>query len=484
MERMMGKFWVVAVLVLTSCGSCDDDTGSEGSNNPTNSGTVGSNNFTAGSNNGADAGNTTGTGGGEDAGTDVGRDVGGDADTRDHYCQGDGPPVLNPGTTDELCTGEIAAVNFRFAMCSCEGFVTSGALTTSSIHSSGGTSGQSASVATNGKFDSTGAVNIGGSLWASGDGGLTMSNTVSVSGDLRSGGNLASGQLVVGRNLDLEGNLVVQGDVTVGNELHQPPAGTQTVSGALTAMEVRGPVDIPQACDCSPEQFLPINDIVASMAAMNDNVEVGFDSESLRNVTTPVELDVPCGRLYLSGVDGSGDVTMNINGRVALFIGGDVSVNGEFTINVPLGSQLDLFIGGNFNAANNVVIGDPARPAATRLYVGGAGTVAISANVSLNANLYAPKAELVLAASTVIRGSVFARRIATSGDLGVVYDEAVLNAGDDCEPPTGGGPKTCDSCRDCANQACSGGTCSDSCTSSDQCCSGLICRQGRCGVIL
>ncbi|MEZ4459073.1 MAG: hypothetical protein R3E66_04970 [bacterium] len=473
----MRRFWIAVVLVLAGCGSCDDEAGSDAANNASNNGTTGSNNSNNAPNNGADTGAD-----GMDAGQDADA-ADPDADSRQDYCLGDGPPILNPGTPDELCTGDVAAVSFRFAMCSCEGFVTSGTLTTSSINSTGGTSGQSASVGTNGKFDSTGVVDIGGSLWASGDGGVTMSNAVTVSGDLRSGGGVASGQLDVGRNLDLEGNLVVQGDATVGSELRQPTAAMQTVSGTLTATQVRGPVDIAQACDCSTEQLLPIRQIVTSVASANDNAEVGFDSEALRNLSAPVTLDVPCGRLYLSGIDGGGDVTLNVNGRVALFVGGDVSVSGQLTIHVPAGSQLDLFLGGNFNAANDVVIGDPDRPAATRIYVGGTGTVAISANVSLNANLYAPEAELVLAASTVIRGSVFARRIATSGDLGIVYDEAILEAGEDCETP-GGGPKTCDSCRDCANQACSGGTCSDTCTSSDQCCSGLICMQGRCGVIL
>jgi len=473
-EKIMRKLWIMVVVVLAGCSSCDDET-SEGSNNT-------SNNSTTGSNNAQDSGNTTGT---VDAGTvgDTGLDP--DADTRANYCQGDGPPVLNPGTAQELCTGEIAAVNFRFALCSCEGLVTAGTLTTSSIDSNGGTSGQSASVGTNGKFDAAAPVDIGGSLWASGDGGMTTGNTVNVTGDLRSGGSVSSGALSVGRDLDLEGNLVVPGDVTVGNELHQPAAGTQTVVGTLSATQVRGPIDIPEPCDCSPELILPIGEIVTSMATANDNAETGFDSEALRNITSPVTLDVPCGRLYLSGIDGANEVTLNINGRVALFVGGDLSISGKLTINVPAGSQLDLFVAGNFTAASDVVIGDPDRPAATRIYIGGTGTVAISSSVDLNANLYAPQAELVLAAATVIRGAVFARRIAVAGDLGIVYDEAILDAGEDCEVPgVPGDPKVCDSCRDCANQACTDGTCADSCTSNDQCCTGLICRQGECTVIL
>lgn len=138
-------------LASLSCGGCDDSSsttndGSAGeacSRDDDCSGTCddgvcvdgGTNNGPGGTNNSGGTNNRPGANNGP----------GGDAwdpdQTREEYCMGSGPPVVvgdQGGTTTGVCTGDIAQTTFRFALCVCEDYSSSGALTTDSFDSSQG----------------------------------------------------------------------------------------------------------------------------------------------------------------------------------------------------------------------------------------------------------------------------------------------------------------------------------------------------------
>ncbi|HEU4533350.1 MAG TPA: hypothetical protein VFS00_04500, partial [Polyangiaceae bacterium] len=132
------------------------------------------------------------------------------AGTREEYCSGSGAPiVVGDGPRPSVCAGDLASVTFRFALCSCEGYVGSQALVTDAFD---GRTGQplagsvAGSVGVNGKLDASGPLRVAGSLWVSGAEGLVINGEATVGAELYAGGRVAgSGSLRVGSNAYVAG---------------------------------------------------------------------------------------------------------------------------------------------------------------------------------------------------------------------------------------------------------------------------------------
>jgi hypothetical protein len=449
------------------------------------------------------------------AGTGVGGAAGAAGETQAQFCAGKGPPIVVGDNGKAVCTGAIAATTFRFGLCTCEGYVSSGKLTTDAFNSANGPykpGQEDGAVGTNAGLNASNVFTIGGSLWVSGSSGIATAANVSVGGELHCGGDYVGSDLGVGDDAFVDGKLIGK-DVTIGGTLQQPAGADLLVSGKneIKATKV-GAVDVEPPCDCRPEQLVDIAGFVNAKKNDNDNASIPLSPGELSNFADDKTIELPCGRYYLDQMTGAGRVTFHAKGRVALFIGGDISLSKGFAITVDDGAELDLFVGGNVNSASQINLGDAAHPAAVRIYVGGSGTINLSGGGVFTGNLYAPKAELVLAADTEFYGAVFARRVATAGDVTLHYDTAILNAGKDCPaPPTTGGAGAggtggtagaagqsgaggtgaagkagappveggCTSCRDCQNQACNAGVCG-SCQTNADCCSPLECTNGVC----
>lgn len=191
---------------------------------------------------------------------------------------------------------------------------------------------------------------------------------------------------------------------------------------------------------------------------------------------------MPCGRYYVNQIGGLGGVTLRIQGRTALFVGGDVWATGLFKVELDPGAELDLFIQDDFVLTGAARFGDRTRPAAMRIYVGGTGDVAVAGYGDFVGNVYAPTANITVAGLGVVHGSLFGKNINAPSALMVHYDESILEVGDDCpeDPPDG---DTCKQCGDCGNgSACVAGTCGE-CAQDSDCCAPLVCNRGTCGQI-
>jgi hypothetical protein len=231
------------------------------------------------------------------------------------------------------------------------------------------------------------------------------------------------------------------------------------------------------ACDCDPALLLNVAAYVESYRASNDDVSLGVDPRALENVNSDVTLNVPCGRVFFTRIGGSASIHLVLPpGRTAIFVGGDLSPNGPFTVDVGPTSELDLFVEGNVTAGGSFTLGDAAAPSRARIYVGGTGTVNLQNATTLAGNVYAPRSEVVLGTgSTTVFGSLFANRVNAHGSLAIHFDVGVLQAGASCPPAT----TACTSCHDCGNQACVGNVCG-ACTDSSECCAPLSCVAGAC----
>ncbi len=398
-----------------------------------------------------------------------GGDGGGDARPATSFCAGSGPSVPLPVFGD--CTGDLAKKTFRFAVCACTNINFGGKLVTDARSSTTGTASvTAASVGVDGTYNGTSsATSIGGSLWTNGD---TAMSGHAIAGDLQCGGNLVvDGTSRVRADAYVQGG--VQGALAVDGVLHiaagQPHAGVTAAGG--TSVQ---PVNIPPPCDCSSP--LDVKAIVAGFKQTNDDAAIGLDPDSLASVNTDRTLTLPCGRYFLSSIGGGAPLTVRVTGRAAIAIEASLIHNlTAVTFAVDPGAELDLFVGGDVLFSGPVQIGDKARAAATRLYVGGA--FGYDGQLQLAANLYLPNGAFTTTTSgTEVWGSVFAKDIGVTGDLLVHYDPSILDV-NGCAPPA----SKCGSCHDCANPspACKNGSCG-ACDVDGDCCPPLHCRAGAC----
>jgi hypothetical protein len=418
----------------------------------------------------------------EDGGIRQGTDAA--SPSRADYCSGSGAPILvgdSDGGVISTCAGGLARAVFRYALCTCDGYVSNDALVTDSFDSAAGaydpaSAHAGGSVGTNGPFNASGPVHVGGTLWGADVTGLTMGGVSEARRELHANGQVNSAMtLSVGADAFVNGDVVAESDVTIGGTLHLPAGKTIRVAGASAiAKTASGPVVVPEACDCAAAEQVDVAAFVDGHRVANDDAVAGIDPRALENVSAALTLAVPCGRIFFTRVSGSGAIRLEVSGRTAIFVGGDLAPGGAFAIDVAPGGEVDLFVEGNVVAGGPFTLGSPSSPASARLYVGGTGTLNLSAGGTLSGNVYAPRAEAVLGGPTTVFGSIFVRRVATAGPLTIHYDEGVLGRGTECPSATG-----CGSCHDCGNQACVGGVCG-ACASSADCCAPLSCMAGRC----
>ena len=376
-------------------------------------------------------------------------------------CAGGGPPIsIGSGPTG--CLGTLAQTTFRWSLCSCTDLDVSAQLTTDAFDSTTGPyqPGElGGGVAVDRDVTNwSDAVTVGGTLWVAG------------SGDYSSSGPASE----VKSDMHLAGSWKASTPFTVG--------GPAYVVGTLSGVTVKGKTEpvtaVAPACDCSADQLVPVAAIVqAHRSPNNDDALIGLDEKVFENPGAPLRLDLPCGNFYFTSIQPSLALTIQVHGRTAIYVEGDVAASSPLAFTLEPDAELDLFIGGTLQASDTLVFGSPNYPALSRAYVGGTAKIALSADVRLAGELYAANSEqLVWSAKNAIYGSIFAGSFRASDVTDIHYDRGVLRAGDGCG---GGGGTPCGSCEDCHNQACKDGVCGQ-CTSDADCCSPLICSDGSC----
>lgn len=352
----------------------------------------------------------------------------------DTYCQGTGPPVL----VDDACTGDLAEAVFRHAVCACGQLGLGAPIITDGFDSRLGPwtpGGAGGDLGVNLGLDYNGTMTVGGDVTIAGTAGLQAGTRLDVAGDLAVGGDLgrSSSILTVGGAARVAGDLAVA-SLDVSGAL-TTTAGA-TVTGTVTAgTRVTGAVSVPPPCRCDAAELLDVAAIVGDHAVANHDAAVGITPDHLADAQGDVSLELPCGRFYLSRIQatGGGTVTIRATGRTALFIAGDVTLDGNLTVEVAAGAELDLFITGFLNLPGTATLGDPARPRALRVYLGSAGSIALSGGSTLAGNLYAPEADLATSAAVEVYGAVLINRWVLSAPVSVHYDRAIAVAGDACE---------------------------------------------------
>ena len=301
----------------------------------------------------------------------------------------------------------------------------------------------------------------------------------------------------------------VSGTLTTGTTACNALAGEDVTAGACVAAAF--PSNLAPPCDCDPNknELIPVRAIVDHFRTNNDNALIGLSSQAL-NGGSSARLDLPCGIYYFDQINISQATTIVVHGRTAIAIGGSVVVSQPIIFDLDPDATLDIFVAGVVKTSQELTLGNPSYPRLSRMYVGspgcsGSGSCQVNAdccsgvcqqngvclgggggNISeafsmsgssfLNGLMYAGFGTFRVTNPLLMNGAVFANYY-DSVQATIHFDKGAVDNGQECPPPPPNAQ--CDSCRDCDNQACINGQCTQ-CQVDTDCCSPLRCVSGSC----
>ncbi|HYJ11693.1 MAG TPA: hypothetical protein VEX18_21870, partial [Polyangiaceae bacterium] len=362
--------------------------------------------------------------------------------------------------------------------CSCGDVDTFGGIRTEAFDSITETADPgAAAVGINGAYQSPSPMSSAGSVTVATSTALLI-HLLDVQGELKLAGALeVTGPLTVAGDAWFAESVKALSLVAIGGDVYQVPGKTleATVPLGTEGKLIAEEFSVAPPCRCDEDEISNWTSVIESASEQNDNASIGLDAAALLQPPSAIDLTLPCGRFYLSGIASAEDVRLLVVGRVALFVAGDVASTGSLQIELAPGAELDWFIDGQLDLST-LKLGEAERPAAVRVYVAGDGELSVPQD-DVFANLYAPRADVVLGGESDFFGSVFGHTVGSLGAIVVHYDAAVQRVADGCaleEPPS------CSGCGECsAGRACVGGSCAD-CGDDADCCWPLVCNGGRC----
>lgn len=338
------------------------------------------------------------------------------------------------------CSGRVAAETFTSALCSCEDTRIAGYLRTRSARP--GDAGEperlGGSVGVNGDYVTAGYADVGGSFSVAGAGDIRFGGLLRAGEDLRlnPAANVA-GVVDVGRDAWLAREVRAFGRVAIDRDLYtEAGAGFRGIALVdVGGTERTQAVTVEAPCACGAGDVIDVAALVAEAERDNDNAAVGLEADDWDvSVGLFVDQRLPSGRYFVSRIGSVGDLTLHVEGKVALFVAEDLLATGAFRVELEPDAELDLFVGGNLVVTGAARFGDRARPSATRVYVGGSGDIALAGYGAFVGNLYAPTANVVIGGYGQIYGSLFAKNVTAAGFVSVGYDESIRDRGESCPP--------------------------------------------------
>jgi len=385
---------------------------------------------------GADMGDgaVAGSGGGADARSDTaGTD--GAVDTM-VACSGLGPSVMLPSAAGSACASALTTRHHRFAVCVCDSLNAAAPLYTDAFDSSGAVIGNQppAALGVDGDLQASTVVQVLGSVYVAGPGGIMSSDRLVSLGSLRVSGptrSPAPGVVDIAEDAYAGGDL--QGFIILGGTLHLAPTASVADATIYAAGVVRQAVSVPPPCDCA-QNAVDVAAAVAAAVRVNDDASIGLAPDRLAAVTTSTLLDVPCGTYALSSIDTRSALVLAVHGRALLAVAGDVTLRAGFTVTLDPDAELDLLVGGRLLTSGSNAIGSMT-PARFRIWVAGSQTVVFDDDPNVGAVVHAANAQVMASSGLELSGALFAKTLVGGARVNVHFDQAVLSVGASCGEP-------------------------------------------------
>src|SRR5262249_43909682 len=153
--------------------------------------------------------------------------------------------------------------------------------------------------------------------------------------------------------------------------------GAAVVSRTLkVGKESTAAVDVGPPCACG-EQAIDVPNLVACGAGHNDDDMLDFSPELFNGFTNGAPIPLPCGRLYVPKVVGTGTLTLLVASRTVLFVAGDIVSTGSLTIKTSGSGELDLFVEGSLRATGGYQLSNSDHPERVRIFLGGSAPLTL-----------------------------------------------------------------------------------------------------------
>jgi hypothetical protein len=243
----------------------------------------------------------------------------------------------------------VGRTHFKFAVCTCRGLVTNAGFEVDSLSSTAAAGG--ASVASN-------------------------------------------DEVRLGPDTSIDGALYVTG-------MYGAAATPRVAAGVMESA--------PPACSCDPKLFLDTAALISARSRDNDNAAAQLTATSLNGFNGST-LSLDCGRYYFDRVVGSGLLSIEAKGRVAIFIAGDLGLDDGLTLTLQSGATAEIYVGGNVRVGGRLELSTSNDGNRVLLAVGGTGTIDLAQDALIDGSIYAPRAEIVTRGTLELNGSLFVNR--------------------------------------------------------------------------
>jgi hypothetical protein len=172
---------------------------------------------------------------------------------------------------------------------------------------------------------------------------------------------------------------------------------------------------------------------VQARATDNDNARAPEQLALLAQWSGEQAITLPCGRYYLSEIDGSGSMTINAMGNVALFVAGPISAKQGLRIRAAPGARVSLVVNGSVHVIGGLELGE--LPDARHLLLSTRQIHLEQGSNSIGGVLYAQTEDILLVNGTLdVNGAVFAYRAQLEGATSVTLAPSAASAGESCKP--------------------------------------------------
>lgn|GEM_PF-3035191 len=244
--------------------------------------------------------------------------------------------------------------------------------------------------------------------------------------------------LIVKAPMQITGSAAVDNDVTVSSDVMVE--GELRYSGSLHEIE-GGKLTARTTIQAQPTCALPATlraDVASSVQARandNDN-DLAVDQLALLSQWTGQQtVTFPCGRYYLSEIDGAGSMTIQATGHVAIFVDGSVSAKQGLTIRAAPSARVSLVVNGSVHIIGGLQVGELAD---ARHLLLAAGQIHLEQGSStIGGVLYTQTQDLLLVNGTLdVNGAVFAYRAQLEGATHVTLARSAATADEQCKPVT------------------------------------------------
>ncbi|MEL6181925.1 MAG: hypothetical protein AAFS10_23390, partial [Myxococcota bacterium] len=172
-------------------------------------------------------------------------------------------------------------------------------------------------------------------------------------------------------------------------------------------------------CSCGSNQIIDVAAEVAARRTSNDNL-------SLPNTIGTVDMTLTSGEYFIQDPGTLvGSAQLTIQGRVALFVEGDLESVGNLNIQLAENAELEMWVSGLISSVGNlnVSVANADRPRAFKLYMGGSGAALVNVgNANLVGAIYAPEVDIEYVGNLTVHGALFARNLKGTGNLVLVHD--------------------------------------------------------------